>query len=165
MFTNRQSTRRLLSLALAIATTLTSLCFQQTVEANFQTQQTPGFAKVEAAPKVSSRLKPENHGRDERVSVILELNSQPGPSLGAFLKQNSIAVRAQLKKSPVFSINLPIHKIAELASFPEVFYISPNDPVSPSGHVTATTGTDAARAATGPGCPDATTWRRTWRDP
>ncbi len=148
MFTISQSPRSLMSLVLVIALTLTGLCYQQPVEANSQFEQNPSFTKAEAAPKVSPRLKAENHGRDERVSVILELNSQPGTSLGAFLKQNSVLLRTQLKRSPVFSITLPFHKVAELASFPEVFYVSPNDPVSPAGHVTATTGTDAARAAT-----------------
>ncbi|HEX2268078.1 MAG TPA: S8 family serine peptidase, partial [Pyrinomonadaceae bacterium] len=101
-----------------------------------------------AAPKISPRLKPGKHRRDDQVSVILELNSAPSPSLGAFLKQNGVQLRRQLKKSHIFSVSLPFHKVAELSSYPEVFHISTNEPVNPAGHVTATTGADAARAAT-----------------
>ena len=147
MPTITQNTRSLLSLALVFVLALTSLCYQQRVEASSQPAQTPGAEKFEDVPKISPLLRPGRHGRDERVSVILELNGRPGPGLGAFLKQNSVVLRRELKKSPVLSITLPFHRVAELASFPEVFHISTNEPVSPLGHMTSTTGADAGRAA------------------
>ena len=147
MTTIRQNTRSHLSLALVVAITLTSLCYQQQVEATSQIEQTPSFTKFEDAPKVSPLLKPGKHGRDERVSVILELNSPAGRSLGAFLKQDGIRLRRELNRSRILSITLPFNKVAELSSFSEVFHVSTNDAISPVGHVTATTGTDAARAA------------------
>src|SRR5215217_4836487 len=145
MRTIRQIARNTLSLALVLAISLTTLCYTQQVEANSQIN--PSFATSEEAPKLSPRLRPGKRGQDERVSVILELNSAPSKDLRAFLRQDRVHLRRELKKSYVFSIDLPFNKVAELSSFPEVFHISTNDPVSPVGHVTVTTGTEAGRAA------------------
>src|SRR5207237_1153231 len=65
--------------------------------------------------------------------------------------------RRELNRSRILSITLPFNKVAELSSFSEVFHVSTNDAISPVGHVTATTGTDAARAAaSGTGTADGT---------
>jgi len=145
MRTIRQIARNTLSLALVLAISLTTLCYTQQVAAN--SESNPSFAKSEEAPKLSPRLRPGKRAQVERVSVILELNGAPSKDLRAFLRQDRVHLRRELKKSYVFSIDLPFNKVAELSSFPEVFHISTNDPVSPVGHVTATTGTDAGRAA------------------
>jgi len=105
----RQIARHTLSLALVAAISLTSLCFTQRVQANPQIDQTQNFTKSEDAPKLSPRLKAGKRGQDERVSVILELNTAPSRSLRAFLRQDGVHLRREMKRSYVYSIDLPFN--------------------------------------------------------
>ncbi|HZI49692.1 MAG TPA: S8 family serine peptidase, partial [Pyrinomonadaceae bacterium] len=94
--------------------------------------------------KVSFLLK----GRaDETVTVIVTLAGPKSGRLNAFLQQNGIHQRREMKSLRSFSLSLPFGMVAELATFPEVLYISSNEVVNTLGHVAQTTGAAAGEAA------------------
>ena len=51
-----------------------------------------------------------------------------------------------MKRLGTFSLSLPLEMIDELASFPEVSYVSSNEVVQTFGHVSTTTGAEAGKA-------------------
>src|SRR5919205_344082 len=97
--------------------------------------------------KVPAHLKGHHHQPDETITVIVTLNGSESGDLNAFLAQNGIHKRRELKNLDSFSLQLPFRRIAELASFPEVAHVASNEAVYTMGHVTATTGAEAGQAA------------------
>src|SRR6185503_5209632 len=104
------------------------------------------FAKPHPT-KVSEVLKESRVRPEEMIDVIVTLNGSRTGLLNAFLKQNGVRLRKDFKNLRTLSLSLPYSKLDELASFPELSYISSNEVVSTLGHVTSTTGTDSGRAA------------------
>src|SRR2546423_644100 len=111
------------------------------------------YAKTNARPKaakalkISPQLRGGNHAAGEQVRVIVELSGTVSGRLNALLNRNGVHMRKQLQTLRSFSIDMPYGMVAELSSFPEVFHVSINSKITSLGHVTATTGTDAGRAA------------------
>jgi hypothetical protein len=99
------------------------------------------------ALKISPQLKEDNRTAGEQVRVVVELSGPASGQLNALLNRNGVHLRKQLQTLRSFSVDLPYGTVGELASFPEVFHVSINRKVEALGHVTATTGTDAGRAA------------------
>ncbi len=104
-------------------------------------------AKSTKPLKISSQLRAGGHAAAEQVRVIVELSAPASGRLNAFLNRNGVHMRKQLQTLRSFSVDLPYGALAELSSFPEVFHVSANTRIESLGHVTATTGTDAGRAA------------------
>jgi subtilisin family serine protease len=95
--------------------------------------------------KVSPLLK--GHKPDETVTVIVMLDGVSSPRLNAFLNQNGVHKRREMKSLGSFSLRLPARMVTELASFPEISHLSSNEAVSASGHVRDTTGASAGQAS------------------
>ncbi len=101
----------------------------------------------QTAHKVSPLLKGNKHKPDETVTLIVTLGATRSARLNAFLSQNGVRHRREMKSLGYFSLALPFRMVNELAAFPEVVYLSSNEKVSASGHVTETTGASAGQAA------------------
>src|SRR5215213_4163877 len=99
------------------------------------------------ANNVSPLLQGNKHKSDETVTVIVTLDGPRSGRLNALLKQNGVRQRREMKSLGSFSVTLPFEMVAELASFPEVSYVTSNEAVFSVGHVSSTTGSDAGKAA------------------
>src|ERR1044072_5463476 len=133
-----------LSLTLVVAILVTSLGQLTQVKAASKADPTVKSAEKKAV-KVSPRLARGTHQSDEWVTVIVELNNFRSGQFNSFLKRNGVRLEREMKKLRTFSIKVPFSLVPELAAFPEVFHVSANAPVTPVGHVSTTTGTDAGR--------------------
>src|SRR2546423_5919986 len=120
MFPRSKKAVRLISL---IAITLTSLIAVTLV------QITHAERPQSQREKVSSLLKGNKYSADENVTVIVMLNGPRSNRLNALLKQNGVRQRREMKSQRSFSLSLPFRMVTELASFPEVSYISSNEVV------------------------------------
>src|SRR5688572_15916338 len=136
-----------LSIILVAALLVTSLNSLILTGAAHAAAQTGNASTQRKAEKVSPLLQPDSHTPDERVTVLVTLSAAIGGSLNAFLNQNGVRPRREMKSLRSFSVSLPFSLVAELASFPEVFHISSNENVTSLGHVTTTTGAEAGEAA------------------
>ncbi|HYP52943.1 MAG TPA: hypothetical protein VEQ42_05350, partial [Pyrinomonadaceae bacterium] len=84
------------------------------------------------------------------VRVVVQLNTLPTAGLFSLLDLGGLKVTALLSNLNVAVLELPVGGLRLLAALNEVVYISGDYEFRPLGHVTATTGTDAARGARGP---------------
>ena len=87
-------------------------------------------------------------GDEEKVQVILRLNGPMSGGLNSLLKRNGVRVKQELKSLGMATVELPESAIEELASFDEVSFVSDDAETEVLGHVSKTTGTDAAAAQT-----------------
>src|SRR4029079_16094856 len=141
-----KSTSLLCSILLTITILLTQLGwtnFGEVVHAEGQDRP----SQSQRADNLSLLLKHGNHQPDERVTVIVTLNGPLSGRLNAFLAQNEIHRRKEMKSLGSFSLSLPFRMVAELASFPEIAQVSSNEAVNTLGHVSRTTGTEAGQSA------------------
>src|SRR5215207_4530987 len=105
--------------------------------------ETPRQLKID---KVSPLLKTDRHNADQIVTVIVTLNAPKSGLLNAFTQRARVQQRREMKKLGTFSLSLPLGMVAELASFPEISYVSSNEVVHSFGHVSTTTGAEAGKA-------------------
>lgn len=131
MFCKSKKTSRLLFLFPLTAITLTSVCLFSTPVVEAGRSENPHQLKTQ---KISPLLKSKKHGSDETVTVIVSLNGSKSSELNAFLNRAGLRQRREMRKLGVFSLSLPFRMVAELASFPEVSYVSANEPVHSFGH-------------------------------
>src|SRR5215212_3517949 len=96
---------------------------------------------------VSPLLKQDTRRADQTVTVIVTLSAPRSGQLNAFLSRAGVQPRREMKNLGVFSLSLPFGMLSELASFPEISYVSSNEAVRSFGHVSTTTGKDAGQAA------------------
>jgi hypothetical protein len=96
--------------------------------------------------KISPLLKDDKHAPDELVTIIATLEAPRSGRLNAFLAQNGVHERRQMKALGAFSLTLPFNLVGELAAFPEISHVSSNETVRTLGHVSVTTGADAGQA-------------------
>src|ERR1043165_9567852 len=96
---------------------------------------------------VSPSLQGNRHLPEERVTVLVTLRAQITGPLNAFLNQNGVHVRAEMKTLSTVSLSLPFRKVPQLASFPEILHVSADQPVSALGHISNTTGAISGEAA------------------
>src|ERR687885_2659549 len=82
------------------------------------------------------------------VRVILQLDGKPSGKLNALLNRNGVHVRASFNNLNAHAVELPQNVVDELASFPEVAYVSADRQTQSLGHVSLTTGADAVRQQT-----------------
>lgn len=144
MPSTRENATRLLPISLVIALLLTNPDCLPFEVARANTNQSSKSSQK--APKVSLLLKGRKHQPDEQVTVIVTLGAPKSSRLNAFLNQNGIHQRREMKSLQGFSLTLPFRLVNELASFPEIAHVSSNEAVSASGHVTETTGVSAGQA-------------------
>ena len=115
----------------------------QIVKANLET---PSESKTN---KVSPLLKSSTHRADQLVTVIVTLNGSQSGALNGFMRRAGVQQRQEMKEFGIFSLSLPFGMVAELASFPEISYVSSNEVVRSFGHVSATTGASWRRSRHG----------------
>ena len=137
MLSKSKKASRLLFLIPLIAIALTSVYLISVQVAQAERPQPK-------ANRVSPLLKANSHKADEPVAVIVTLNAPKSGPLNAFLNRAGVHPRLEMKRLGTFSLSLPFGMVGELASFPEVSHVSSNEVVHSFGHVTTTTGTDAA---------------------
>jgi serine protease AprX len=137
MIAQSKRAAHLISLIAIILTSLVCVTLVQITHAERPERQTE---------KISSLLKGNKHRPDETVTVIVTLNGPGSGRLNALIKQNDVRLRREMKNLRSFSLSLPFGMISELASFPEVSYVSSNEVVRSFGHVSQTTGAAAGQA-------------------
>src|SRR5258708_11129959 len=91
----------------------------------------------------------QENNNDEDVKVILQFNGPASAGLVALLSRNGVHVRKHFNNFNSHMVELPASVVEELASFPEVRCVSLDAEVKSFGHVSLTTGADAARANSG----------------
>ncbi len=87
-------------------------------------------------------------GDEAKQQVILRLNGEMSGGLNSLLKRNGVRVRQELKSLGMATVELPESAVEELASFDEVSFVSDDVETEVLGHVSKTTGDDAAAAQT-----------------
>ncbi|HEY0101037.1 MAG TPA: S8 family serine peptidase, partial [Pyrinomonadaceae bacterium] len=100
--------------------------------------------------KVSSDLREQlskARSGDELVRVVLQDTGETGGNLSSLLRRNGARVDRHFRNLDTRVVEVPVSMIDELAADPDVSYLSPDREVRSSGHVSATTGADAARPA------------------
>ena len=138
--TARSLKARLISLFAITLTSLVCMTLVQITHAQRSGQHSEN-------QRVSLLLKGNNHSANETVTVIVTLGGPRSGRLNAFLQQNGVSQRREMRSLRSFSVSLPFGMVAELAAFPEVLYVSSNEAVSTLGHVSTTTGAAAGEAA------------------
>lgn len=98
--------------------------------------------------KVSVELK-QTPGSKDRVDVIVQSAASWDGSLDKVIKENGGNVKRIYKTLNARAVKLPASAVASLAKRNDVSYISPDRSVEKLGHVTLTTGADAARTMGG----------------
>ena len=142
---NRISPRSLSAVFIVIALLLTSFnCLSFVRVAHAGRADKPSHSKK--ANKISPLLKDDKHAPDDLVTVIATLEAPRSGRLNAFLAQNGVHERRQMKALGTFSLTLPFELVDELAAFPEISHVSSNETVRTLGHVSVTTGADAGQA-------------------
>jgi subtilisin family serine protease len=87
-------------------------------------------------------------GDEAKVQVILRLGGRMSGGLSALLGRSGVRVRQELKNLGMAAVELPESAVEELASFEEVSFVSDDAETEVLGHVSKTTGADAAAAQT-----------------
>jgi subtilisin family serine protease len=112
-----------------------------------------GRASAKVSPDLAERTRGKGGEREggDKVTVIVQLGSRPKGQLNAFLNRNGVHVNADFKNLDALAVELPADAVAQLASFPEVTYVSADREVtSLGGHLSTTAGADAVRQQTTP---------------
>ncbi len=103
-------------------------------------------ASAKISPDLSARLKKSEGGK--RVNTIVQFNRTPGRLLETLLLNLGGKVTLKLRNLNINAVSLPPQAVEALASRDEVRYVSLDRPAVASGHLSATTGTDAIRVQT-----------------
>src|SRR5215204_3488930 len=140
MFTDRKHLVRLVSISL-----LTALLLIYTN--HFNVFEAAHAARLDEHAAVQQDDKLSTHQPDETLTVIVTLSGSRSSRLNAFLAQNGIHKRREMKNLSTFSLSLPLRMLTELASFPEVSHLSSNEVVYTLGHISRTTGAEAGQVA------------------
>jgi len=82
-----------------------------------------------------------------QIPVIVQLNDKANPSFETDVQKKSGQLKATLRQFNARVVDLPAKVVDEIASRPDVDFISLDRQNITFGHVTTTTGADAARAA------------------
>src|SRR5215204_260501 len=98
------------------------------------------------SPEIRERLRLQG-APAQTAGIILQLSGRPSGRLNALLNRNGVHVRAHFNSFNSLALDLPLGVVEELASFAEARYVSTDAAVHTLGHVTATTGADAARSS------------------
>ena len=106
---------------------------------------TPG---EKAAPDLLRRAR-DPQTRAQRVRVVLQLNGRPGAALNALLQRGDVKTSQKFQNFEARVLELPAHLVEQMASHPEVRFVSPDRETVNFGHVSRTTGADNVRATTG----------------
>ena len=146
MLTKSNKRSRLFFLIFLSAIALTSVFLISIQAAKARGEKSPRQLKTD---KVCPLLKSNRHRADQTVTVIVTLNEPKSGLLNAFMNRTGVQQRQEMKKLGVFSLSLPFGMVAELASFPEISSIL-NETVRSFGHLSTTSGADAAKAARAP---------------
>lgn len=93
----------------------------------------------------------------EPLCVILQLSGPPSEDLDSFLTGINARVKMRFQHLNALSLEIAAGAVEQLADYSEVKYISGNNTLRASGHLTSTTGTDAIRSAVGTGINDSET--------
>ncbi len=97
--------------------------------------------------KVSEKLRTRSRrwrAERDRTEVILRLNGEMSGALRALLRRNGARINKELQRVGVAVAELPASAIEELSGFSEVSYVSPDEETQVLGHVSKTTGMEAA---------------------
>jgi subtilisin family serine protease len=111
----------------------------------------PGANKAKAsapAAKVSHKLRDRLRrpgDSTQTAEVILQLRGKPSGRLNALLNRAGVHVRARHESFDTLALELPLGVVDELSSFDEVHFVSTDENVVSTGHVTTTTGAEAVR--------------------
>ncbi|MDT5261216.1 MAG: serine protease AprX, partial [Acidobacteriota bacterium] len=151
----RKTTPRILTW-LSLCSLLLSLCGAGFLPGgSVQARDKSMSADAEQHDKVSGQLRERvrrgkhgdaSHGDTETVQVILQLNGKMSGGLNSLLNRNGVHVRKELQNLGMTVVELPPDAVEELGSFDEVSYVSLDQQTEVLGHVTRTTGIDAAIA-------------------
>jgi serine protease AprX len=98
--------------------------------------------------KISRQLRRSSETANGNVHMIMQLDSPPTGQLNALLQRNGIRIRGNFSELGTVALDAPADLIDELATFPEVKFLSEDTPVKAFGYVTSTTGADAVRTQT-----------------
>src|SRR5712691_8076715 len=133
---------------------------------NTHAQPKPGSNKSALGSNQADKVSPDQRGRvrsardakknenrnDENlVKVILQFNGPPSEPLNALLRRNGVHVKRHFQNFNSKAVELPASVVDELAAFDEVRCVSLDAEVKSFGHVSLTTGADAARSSSGSG--------------
>ncbi|HEY1404947.1 MAG TPA: S8 family serine peptidase [Pyrinomonadaceae bacterium] len=102
----------------------------------------------ERGSKVSSDLldvADSKRKQNERVKVIVQLNEKSGVAFDLFLQLSGARTTRKFSKLNARAVELPVRTIKALTARDDLLYVSPDQATIPAGHVSETTGTDAAR--------------------
>ena len=109
-------------------------------------RETPAALPAKLAPDLHARLRGARG--DERADLIVQFKETREGLLDALLGGLGGRVTRRFRRLGAHGVRLPLGAAEALAARPEVSYVSPDRPVSAAGHLTATTGADAARTQT-----------------
>ncbi|MFN2452690.1 MAG: S8 family peptidase [Pyrinomonadaceae bacterium] len=127
-----------------------SLCVGGMIgQSNAQSLSHPAASQT-PADKVSPDLREQQRGRkerDEQISVILQLNAPASGQLNALLNRNGVHIKGRFEQLNSYALELPASVVEELTAFEEVLSISSEQQVKSLGHLSQTTGADAAARA------------------
>ena len=96
--------------------------------------------------KVAPRLRGLRADASGRVEVIIQLEGKMSLGLRELLKRHGARVRKELRTLGAAVVSLPPAALDELEQFEEISFVTPDDDTQVLGHVSRTTGTDAAAA-------------------
>src|ERR1041385_3750414 len=127
------------------------------VSFNFLPQRAAGvrgkpYPKSPFAHKVSRDVvdKARTVAPTAQIPVIVQLNDKANPSFESEVTRKSGQLKATLRQFNTRIVDLPAKVVDELAARPDVDFISLDRQNISFGHVSATTGADAARMANAP---------------
>ncbi|HEX8561111.1 MAG TPA: S8 family serine peptidase [Pyrinomonadaceae bacterium] len=104
--------------------------------------------KVSAALRERAREGRRGRGAGEPVQVVIQLKGKMSGGLNALLNSNGAHVRRELRNLGMAVVELPASAVEALASFDEISYASLDAETEALGHISKTTGADAALAQT-----------------
>jgi hypothetical protein len=111
---------------------------------------TRSYAKEQNIENTANKVSPEfkKFGNDYFVLAIVQLNGLMSQPLSDYIKKNSSTTEF-FPNLDACAIKIKVSNLAELSSFPEVSSITLDKSVKKLGHISKTTGADAARALGG----------------
>ncbi|HEY5838923.1 MAG TPA: S8 family serine peptidase, partial [Pyrinomonadaceae bacterium] len=130
-----------LSVLLLLLVTAVSFTFDRRTDAK----------QSDRAEKLSPDLKELARGssKDERVSVIFQFKGNRGAGFDNAVLNSGGRVKLELKQLNARVMEIPARAVEALASRPDVGFVSLDRPNLPLGHVSLTSGADAARTVSG----------------
>src|SRR3954464_14535942 len=146
--TSRKITRFVSCLIVASLFVSGSFGFLTLQKASAKTNDGTGRRSDKVAPNLRKKVR-RSSSQSDTVKVILQINGTASLQLLTFLRSNGVQVRKSFANFNSHMVELPLAAVDQLAAFPEVQTVSIDDEVKPFGHVSLTTGADAARANNG----------------